>query len=216
MSKALALLSLTILCAISQTTEASTQTLSQTPSLSALVPPSRTVQWVSNNSPGTSTPSLDTSASPADDDTTLYQRAAWAVGVGVDVWKARTTYLELRYFGQRWSHWDVYFGTLIPVGASKSAQAISPRVGVELYETWLRDRLTFGLGLTLAQADDIVGTPLRYELRFSMRLMPGLTAGLVHESNCQRLCANALLSWMPRGTSGPNWGYNFFVLELEL
>ena len=133
--------------------------------------------------------------------------AQWSLAAGYDPLHAKATYVEARYYGARWAHWTAYLG-------SGTSSRIGPRVGAELYQTWLSGRLTTGLGVTLASRDSIVATPLRYQLRLGVTLKHGYSLELVHESNCKSACDNSLLRWIPRGPKDKaNLGYTFITLR---
>lgn len=140
-----------------------------------------------------------------------------SVAAGMDVYHSGSPYLELRYSGQRWKHWSAYLGTALVPEERGRKRTLSPRMGVELYETWFKDRFLTGLGITLAQSDAIVSTPSRYQLRFGWRLKNGWAVELVHESNCRAVCNNSLMRWMiPSGANDEdafNRGYNFVVFR---
>jgi hypothetical protein len=148
-----------------------------------------------------------------------------SLAAGVDVFQTLrsqvdmglTPYLELRYSGQRWKHWSVYLGTTLN-GKTHQGSHFQARMGAELYETWFRDRLITGLGVVIARPDQIVGTSMRYQIRFGWRLTPGWSLELVHESNCRAVCDNSLMRWAipSRAEDGHNRGYNFLVLRRQL
>lgn len=115
-------------------------------------------------------------------------------------------YVDLRYSGKQWKHWDVY------VKGTFSSNSTSMGVGAELYKGWFSDRFITGLGLLYAQPDEIVGSGLRYGLRFAWcpRRARRLCGELIHTS-CFR---NNSLATCEETDS--NRGYNYLTLRLLL
>jgi hypothetical protein len=127
--------------------------------------------------------------------------AAPAVSLGADViHQPGAPYLEVR--DQR-THYSIYAALL-------SSQ---PRVGADL-RVFSLGGLSFHAGAELATPNEIVGTPLRYELRFAYNLGPHTVVQWVHESNCKKLCKQVPgMSVLPHGTgSRANSGENFLTL----
>ena len=72
----------------------------------------------------------------------------------------------------------------------------------------------FGLGVEHSRADDIVGTAWKYQIRIEYEIVDNLSVGLVHKSNCNKVCEEAGLFFLPRGPKDlPNSGYNYVGLR---
>ena len=107
--------------------------------------------------------------------------------------------VEIRYFGEKWSHWSVYAGT-------------DQICGIELYAT-IR-KFDFGLGLEHAIQSRYVDTSLAYQLRVEYKFRPKWGIGIKHRSNCATICNNGFLRWAQIGESNSrNAGYNFLYLR---
>lgn len=133
--------------------------------------------------------------------TSSIANAEFSIAGGFDIQHDQgRPYAEVRYFGEDWRHWSAYVGT-------------DNTVGIELYTSLFGIEL--GWGVEYANSgDQIVSTPLAYQLRFEYPINDTWDVGLKHRSNCKKVCNNDLLDWVPHGEQDSwNNGYNFLYLR---
>lgn len=117
---------------------------------------------------------------------------------------------EIRYHGSELINLYSYsFGWTGYVGNKNTT-------GIEIfypYEDW-----EFGLGVEYSDLDEkVVSTQWKYQVRVEYNINDWLSFGLVHKSNCDYVCTELPLDFLPHGPKGGvNKGYNYLGFRAKI